>query len=38
MALKLPIGRYLASTVIIWGMIILLGAVVESYSGLLAQR
>ncbi|KAJ5304478.1 uncharacterized protein N7443_004138 [Penicillium atrosanguineum] len=38
MAQKLPIGKYLASTAVIWGAITLLGAAVKNYSGLLAQR
>ncbi|KAL2830163.1 major facilitator superfamily domain-containing protein [Aspergillus pseudoustus] len=38
LAQRLPIGRYLACTVIAWGAVTMLTVVVDGYHGLLAQR
>ncbi|OAP59572.1 hypothetical protein AYL99_06870 [Fonsecaea erecta] len=38
LAQKLPVGKYLASTVIIWGAVVMLTVCCKSYQGLLVQR
>ncbi|KAJ9635001.1 hypothetical protein H2204_005956 [Knufia peltigerae] len=38
LAQKLPLGKYLAGTVVIWGAVTMLTAVVSSYPGLMVQR
>ncbi|OQV04845.1 hypothetical protein CLAIMM_09667 isoform 2 [Cladophialophora immunda] len=38
LAQKLPVGKYLASTVITWGAVVMLTVCCKSYQGLLVQR